>query len=90
MLLKWLETTGTSFYNFARRVDMKPDRLAYLARGQMLPDLGIAFRVQAITKGAVPAASWLGTTLGREVWNTRGVRASKFWRGVGNRRRYAK
>jgi len=80
LLLKWLKTQGINFYRFAKLVELRPDRVAYLARGQVLPDLSIAFRIQNATKGGVPASSWLGTTLGRQVWNTNGVRASQYWR----------
>jgi hypothetical protein len=69
----WLKSTQTSFYNIGRHIKAEPRQVAAWARGQKLPNLIFAFRIDKFTKGAVPVSSWLGTELGRLMWQNMGT-----------------
>lgn len=74
----WLKANGVSRYEMARRVKADPKQVKTWETGRVLPNLVYAFRIEQATKGGVPASSWLGTPLGRMMWNTIGLDWAKW------------
>lgn len=50
---------------FARQFGCDTLTAGYWIHGQVLPSLINAYRLDAFTRGAVPAVAWLGTELGK-------------------------
>jgi DNA-binding transcriptional regulator YdaS (Cro superfamily) len=67
-LALYLHANGITPYQFAQLVGRSPWQVGNWCRGQYLPSLVSAFRIERATKGAVPVASWLGTEIGRREW----------------------
>lgn len=64
----WLDETGYSTMAFAKLVGMDRKRMEYLRRGQVLPTLVWAFKIERATGGKVPASAWLATEIGQAMW----------------------
>ncbi len=69
LLYVWLKQHGISKDAFARLVGCDEKLVDFWCNGQVIPTLPYAFMVEKVTKGGVGAATWLGTELGRLVWN---------------------
>lgn len=69
LLHYWLEKRDTSYYDFAKRIGHDPKTVNDLANGRRLPSYILAYKIQDVTEGGVPAESWLGTEIGRIRWN---------------------
>jgi len=67
-LRQWLDANGLSLRAFAVRLGCSWRTVQNWAAGQAMPSLPYAFRIEEVTAGAVPVASWLGTELGRASW----------------------
>jgi transcriptional regulator with XRE-family HTH domain len=57
-LSKWLESSGVSRAEFARRCEYDPSNLTKLLAGKIRPSLDVAVRVERETGGQVAAAGW--------------------------------
>lgn len=68
----WLSKRDLSRFAFAKEVGCDPRLVALWADGRVLPGLIYAFKIERATKGGVPVTSWLGTELGRTLWNSQG------------------
>ena len=82
-LQAWLKMTGRSKYSIAKEMGVDPKIVTVWVSGRGLPSLLNAFKIEKATKGGVPAVSWLGTELGRILWNNSGT---DWERLVGQRR----
>lgn len=58
-LSEYLTKTGTSQRAFADKLGVSPSYLNELVKNLKQPRLDLAFRIERITKGAVPARSWI-------------------------------
>jgi hypothetical protein len=68
-LNQWLKEVGMSRAAFCRKVGAC-DRIVQLwADGCSMPGLVFAYKIEEVTAGQVPVASWLGTEIGRRQWN---------------------
>lgn len=65
---QWMLETNWSTQAFAKTLGMDRKRLEYLRRGQNLPTLVWAFKIEKATGARVPASSWLATELGQKTW----------------------
>lgn len=72
-LRAWLDATGTSRYALAKELNCDPKLVKRWTEGVAIPHLVYAFKLEQATQGGVPVASWLGTTLGRELWARMGI-----------------
>lgn len=77
LLRKWMEETGHGTYTLGKELGIHPETVKFWADNQQLPTLVDAFRIEKLTAGAVPVASWLGTQLGKVTWNERMSNAKK-------------
>lgn len=68
----WLRSRGLTYAQAADLIGCTPEILAMWARGQTIPSLVYAFKVERATQGGVPVASWLGTDIGVAQWHRRG------------------
>ena len=68
----WLKQHQLSHFQLAARLRCDPKMVRYWASGRCIPGLVYAFRIEQETSGAVPVASWLGTELGRALWEHTG------------------
>jgi len=59
LLARYLKDTGTSQKTFAALAGVDQSVVSRLARQQIQPGLDLAFRIEKLTDGAVPAASWV-------------------------------
>jgi transcriptional regulator with XRE-family HTH domain len=57
-LRDYLTATGKSQRAFAREADIDTSFLSRLCSGEARPGLDLAFRLERLTAGAVPASSW--------------------------------
>ncbi len=71
LLGQWMKATQTTFRTLSKALDASERIVIYWSRGQAMPSLIHAFRIDAVTKGKVPPSSWLGTSIGRARWNSR-------------------
>lgn len=69
-LQEWIDQVGVSYYWIAKKLKVHPQVVTKWARGQVLLGLINAFKIERLTKGAVPAVSWLATEIGKVAWNT--------------------
>ena len=65
-LSRWLEARGITLYTFHKRVGICYKSLQWWARGQMIPTLVHAARIEQATSGGVPIVSWLATSMAKE------------------------
>ena len=75
----WLKANQKSQCSLARDLGCDPKLVKLWTTGRVIPGLVYAFKIERQTEGGVPASSWLGTPLGREMWNTTG---NKRWRSA--------
>lgn len=64
----WLEKKGVTQTGMAKMLGCQDRMVKLWANNQALPGLIYAFKIERVTKGGVPAASWLGTPLGQKAW----------------------
>lgn len=69
--------SGTSKQTFANRVGVVRRTVDWWADGRVIPTLVAAFRIEQVTEGAVPVASWLGLDIGRALWEQMVATAEK-------------
>jgi hypothetical protein len=69
LLSLWLKKHAISRASFARQVGCQEKMVHYWCNGQCLPTLPYAFQIEKVTAGAVSAATWLGSEIGRTTWN---------------------
>ena len=58
-LASFLEANGKSQRKFAAEIDVDPSIVSRLCKAQMRPSLDLAFAIERVTGGAVPASSWV-------------------------------
>lgn len=58
-LKKWLEANQVRAADMARACEYDPSNFSKVLRGKVTPGLQLAVRIEAETKGAVPAAAWV-------------------------------
>ncbi len=69
VLKAWMVIHRVTAKQVARGVGCSDRAIKYWICGQNIPDLVMAFKIEAFTKGKVPVASWLGTTIAKARWN---------------------
>lgn len=57
--LDWLQRSGRSRAQVARDIGCSKSYFSQLANGQRQPSLALAARIERLSGGAVPAASWI-------------------------------
>lgn len=74
-LQEYLTAHGISYDKFARTLGVNPLSVSHMANGRVIPRLVVAFKIEYVTAGAVPATSWLESQIGKELWAsfTRGM-----------------
>lgn len=71
LLDQWIKAHGVSQLKLSRLIGCMPKTVEYWCKGQTMPDLVSAYFIEKVTEGGVPATSWLGTAIGKLVWNNR-------------------
>ena len=69
VFLKWIQMKGYTLKQVGKMLNASARSVQYWAGGQAMPTLLSAFRIEQVTQGKVPVASWLGTALARAKWN---------------------
>ena len=69
IFFKWIKMKNKTYEQVAELTGTSARSVKYWASGQALPSLLSAFRIEQITQGKVPVASWLGTALAKAKWN---------------------
>jgi len=69
-LIIWMEQHEVSCFALAQRCGVTPSAMSHWMRGQAIPPLVVAFKIERETRGKVPVSSWLGTELGQALWNS--------------------
>jgi transcriptional regulator with XRE-family HTH domain len=64
----WLKQHGISRDGFAKKLGCTSKMVDHYCDGQCVPGLAIAFQIEKVTQGAVSAATWLGTDMGKMQW----------------------
>ena len=77
-LLLWCNAHGVSVFEVARGIRRDPKTLYRIAPNQQMPSLVLAFQLEKYSEGGIAVEQWLGTELGRLLWNTEGVDWEKF------------
>lgn len=57
-LVKWIDESGMTRREFAEKLDVAETSLNRLCRGERRPSLELAFAIEKLTKGAIPASYW--------------------------------
>lgn len=57
-LSRWLDAAGMTRYEFAERLELSRSHADAICRGVRRPSLELAFAIEKLTKGAVPASVW--------------------------------
>ncbi len=65
----WLKKRGISHNAFSRQVGCNEKLVDFWCDGQVIPSLHYALMVEKVTEGGVSAVTWLGSPLGRALWN---------------------
>ncbi|MBL8922822.1 MAG: hypothetical protein JNJ54_28495 [Myxococcaceae bacterium] len=65
-LSHWLARSGVNRGEFATKLGMERTSFDRYARGERVPDVRLAFRIEDLTDGAVPARSWVAVLELRE------------------------
>ncbi len=68
-LAAWARRTGISMYEVTRRTGISYKQVCQYRDGRALPSLVSAFKLERATEGAVAPVLWLGTPLGRHMWD---------------------
>lgn len=58
-LASYLSARGISRREFARSLGVDPSTTSRLARGEMVPSLELAVKIEKLTRGRVKAAYWV-------------------------------
>lgn len=58
-LLTWLRANKMRRYQLAEKVGISATQLSAYIKGRNNPKLEVAYRIERITDGAVPATSWI-------------------------------
>ncbi|WP_084295522.1 helix-turn-helix domain-containing protein [Cereibacter johrii] len=66
-LSQYLTDNRTTQRDFAARLGTSASYLSEIAGGRKTPSLELAFAIERLTAGAVPAASWLAACDGADV-----------------------
>ena len=74
----WMAKRGISNNALAVAFGCDGHTVSYWRLGQALPDLVYAFMIERYTAGGVPAAYWIGSQIGRTLWNERMKNAKGF------------
>jgi predicted transcriptional regulator len=69
-LERYRQKHGLSFWKLGHLLETDSRSVEMWCRGRQMPSLVRAFKVEALTQGAVPAESWLETSLAKELWKT--------------------
>jgi DNA-binding XRE family transcriptional regulator len=56
---KWIDREGLTREHVAEKLGITKSALNYVANGQRLPGLKLAFDIERLTKGEITARSWL-------------------------------
>lgn len=70
LLAKWMDERGLTIGNVAKMVGVDRSSVQAWRVGSGLPSLPAAFRLEEVTQAAIPASSWLATTLGQHAYFT--------------------
>jgi transcriptional regulator with XRE-family HTH domain len=62
-LSRWIDASGMSRDDVAHELGVGRTYLDKLCRGQHLPGLEVAFRIEQLTGGAIAASDWIGAKL---------------------------
>ncbi len=57
-LVDWIDRSGMTRRGFAEKLDVAETSLNRLCRGERRPSLELAFAIEKLTKGAIPASYW--------------------------------
>lgn len=68
LLSRWMTQQGLGVGQLARLVGVDKSSIQAWKVGSGLPSLVAAFRLEEVTKAAVPASSWLATTVGQHMY----------------------
>lgn len=69
-LSRWLARSGANRGEFAAKLGMERTSFDRYARGERVPDVRLAFKIEDLTDGAVPARSWVALLELREAQPT--------------------
>ena len=58
-LKTYLETTGISQAKFSRELSVSPAMICYMISGKKTPGLGLALKIQRLTRGKVRPEDWV-------------------------------
>lgn len=58
LLQAWLKASDISAAELARKLEYDPSNMSKLLKGTIRPTLDMAFKIEGVTGGAVPAAAW--------------------------------
>lgn len=64
LLEHWLDAEGVAGSALAERIGVTPQHFSKIRRGRITVSLEIAARIEAATRGEVPAVSWLNVAAG--------------------------
>lgn len=65
----WMVNTGTRQDHFALLIGCTRGSVRNWRYGQVMPSLVYAFRIEALTRGAVPVTSWMDTPAAKWLWD---------------------
>lgn len=68
-----MKTNQCSIRTIGKAIRAQHTQVKAWMEARALPNLVFAFRIDQYTKGGVPASSWLGTPLGRNLWHSMGT-----------------
>ncbi|TXH53903.1 MAG: XRE family transcriptional regulator [Desulfurellales bacterium] len=57
-LSAWLKSADITAAELARRCEYDPSNMNKIVKGVIRPSLDMAFKIEAVTGGAVPASAW--------------------------------
>jgi transcriptional regulator with XRE-family HTH domain len=57
-LKSWLNAAGLTQAEFARKIEYDKGNLHRLLNGGLRPSLDLAFKIERVTDGVIPAAAW--------------------------------
>jgi transcriptional regulator with XRE-family HTH domain len=58
-LSRWMDAQSLTRDEVAARLDVRRTYLDKLCRGESRPSLELAFEIEKLTRGSVPASDWL-------------------------------
>lgn len=60
-LSRWLDSAGMTRYELADHLKIGRAHADKICRGERRPSLELAIAIEKLTRGAIPASSWLST-----------------------------